>query len=114
MAAAAETLTKTSEQYRSIPIDERLLTEIDHLAAHRLEGDSYPDKVLADMQVNLKTAVQEGGIPHAISTTEHDYLPTSDRRGVFVWMGKTAVQNAMSGYSFHIDTEAIKRGRRRS
>ncbi|MGI9028129.1 MAG: hypothetical protein ACR2FM_04825 [Candidatus Saccharimonadales bacterium] len=106
MAAAAETLER---EHQPIPVDERLLTEIDHLAAHRLENGSYPDDVLADVLVNLKTAVQEGGIPHAVSTTEHEYLPAAERGGVFMWMGKTAVQNAMSGYRFHIDPEAIKR-----
>lgn len=104
MAAAAEKL-----EQQPVPVNERVLTEVDHLAAHRLEDGSYPDAVLNDVLSNLKTAVQEGGVPHAVSTTRHEYIPTGERRGVFMWMGKTAVANAMSGYRFHIDEAARER-----
>lgn len=65
--------------------------------------------MLNDLLTNLRTAVQEGGAPHAVSRTTHEYVSTSDRTGVFMWMGKTAVENAQSGYKFHISEAAHKR-----
>lgn len=102
MAAAAEVQTaETESRLAPVPLEERVLTEVNHLTEHRLPDGSYPDGVLDDVLCNLKTAVQEASMPHAVTTTEHDYEKVSKEHGVFRWMGRTAVQNAMSGYLFH-------------
>lgn len=112
MVATAELLRT---EIQPIAIEERALSDVDNLAEHRMNDDSdpskvfYPDEILEDTLSNLKTAVQEGGIPHAVSTTYHKYEQMPDRTGVFKWMGKTAVENAMSGYKFHIDEAARAR-----
>ena len=91
-----------------LPVGERVLTEVDHLSAHRLPDGSYPDHVLDDLKTNLVTAVKEASIPFAISRTEREFADTP-AGGKFLWLGKTAVESAESGYGFHFSEEAFKR-----
>lgn len=102
MAAAAEQLKQP------ISADQRFLSEVYLLNQNRLPDGSYPEEVRRDILVNLKTATLEAAVPHAVSTTRYEYEPTSDRTGVFKWMGKTAVENAMSGYRFY-EADAARR-----
>ncbi len=105
MAGSAE-----FEKKQPIPVDERVLTEIDHVSRNRLPDGSYAPEMLDDLLVNLTTAIQEAAMPFAVSTTEHTYMlnPETGKR-VPMWLGRTAVEAAMSGYEFHRHESARKR-----
>lgn len=107
MAAAAEQL---GPETVPIPIDERVLTEVDHLIEHRLAGGIYPDFALKGVHTNLTTATQEAAMPFAVTRIEQEKVvdPETKRR-TFMWLGKTAVQSAESGYKFHIHEAARAR-----
>jgi len=93
-----------------IPTNERVLTEVDHLNKHRLPDGSYPNQVLNDVLTNLTTAVQEAAMPFAVTTVEHEYAKLDEReKGTFMWLGKTAVDAAMTGYRFHNHQSARER-----
>lgn len=98
-----------NKQTQPIAVEERVLTEVEHLSHGRLPNGEYMPGVEEAVFLNLKTAVQEAAMPYAVTTTTHEYLRTSDRKGVFLWMGRTAVQNALSGYKFHRAPEARER-----
>jgi hypothetical protein len=95
--------------------DDRLLTEIDHLNANRLPDGSHSPWVKEEQLKNLITAVQEAGMPYAVSKTRHPYKEAAEHNeqgeevGAFMWLGKTAVQNAMSGYRYHRHESALRR-----
>lgn len=98
------------EAGRKLPVDERVLTEVDHLLAARCGPDEFVAAVLEDVQQNLVTAVQEAAMPYAVTTTRHEIVHDQEaRRRTFRWLGKTAVQTAMSGYQYHHHPNAIKR-----
>ncbi len=108
MAEAAGTVESANRQ--PIPIDERVLTEVDHLNANRLPDGSFEDYVLDDLLLNLTTAVQEAAMPFAVSRTEHTLsIDPETQKRTFMWLGKTAVEAAMSGYDFHIHEVARSR-----
>lgn len=93
-----------------IPVDERGLTEIDHLIEIRLTDGSYESNKLEDLLQNLTTAVQEAAMPFAVSRTEHEIIVNPEtNKQTFMWLGKTAVENAMSGYDFHVSDAARDR-----
>ncbi len=95
---------------RKLAVDERVLTEVDHLLAARRGPDEFAAAVLEDVQQNLVTAVQEAAMPYAVTTTRHEIVHDQEtRRRTFRWLGKTAVQTAMSGYQYHYHPNAIKR-----
>lgn len=83
-----------------IAVEERVLTEVDHLLVHRRGDGSYDGAVLADLLVNLETAANEAAMPFAVTEVAHDVVETEHGRRIY-WLGKTAVENAMSGYRFH-------------
>lgn len=93
-----------------LPLSERVLTEVDHLNAYRNSDGSYPDFILEGVLTNLETAIQEGAMPHAVTETRHEVInrPELDRKAI-MWMGKTAIQAAMSGYKWHIHRSALDR-----
>jgi hypothetical protein len=79
----------------------RSLSEVDHLLAHRQTDGTYDQSVLSDISTNLFTAVQEAAMPYAVTETRHEVAEIDGRR-TFMWLGKTAVQAAESGFDFHI------------
>lgn len=97
-------------QSEKLSIDERVLTEVDHLLAARTGPGVYAESVLDDVRLNLTTAVQEAAMPYAVTTTCHEVVYDHEAsRRTFRWLGKTAVQTAMSGYRYHHHPNAIKR-----
>lgn len=110
MAEAAEKLNIISPEISKISTDDRFLTEIDNLNRNRLPGGSFSDDTLRDVAQNLMTAIQEAAMPYAVTTTRHELLEDKETgQKTFMWLGKTAVQAAMSGYKFHNHGAAIKR-----
>ncbi len=113
MAETAETLKIHQENklfYEKVAIDERVLSEVDNINNSRLADGTILQSSLTSIKQNLFTASQEAAMPYAVSTTRHEYLENKETgQRTFSWLGKTAVQAAMSGYSFHSHPEAIKR-----
>lgn len=113
MAEAAETLKIYQENQlliEKVAIDERVLSEVDNINNSRLSDGTIPELTLDSIKQNLFTASQEAAMPYAVSTTRHEYLENKETGNrTFTWLGKTAVQAAMSGYRFHSHPEAIKR-----
>ncbi len=112
MAVAAAERTQHlpgQEQFERQPLaeEERCLTEVDNLNRHRQPDGSHAQWVLDDVFKNLIPFVKEGGIPNAVHKVEHPYQATVERdetgRNVkaYMWLGRTAIQNAESGYAFH-------------
>ncbi|CAN5676025.1 hypothetical protein BH23PAT1_BH23PAT1_4530 [soil metagenome] len=98
------------QERQPIPVTERVLTEVDHLGANRLSDGKYPEAVLQDVLTNLTTAVQEAAMPYAVTTTEQEVVVDEmTRRRTFMWLGRTAVETALSGYAFHAHEAARKR-----
>jgi hypothetical protein len=95
-----------------LPEDERCLTEVNHLLHSRRPDGSYAPEVLEHNVQNLHTAVQEAALKYAITETEHQatYVEEDGRRKrTFMWLGKTALQVAQSGYKFHHHSAAHER-----
>ncbi|MCA9332261.1 hypothetical protein KDA00_00105 [Candidatus Saccharibacteria bacterium] len=85
-----------------IPFSERVLTEVDHILNHRNPDGSIDQAYLEDIKTNLIPAVQEAAMPFAVTTTRHEVENNPDTGlKTTKWLGRTAVQNAMSGYRFH-------------
>lgn len=98
----AEAAMSPEFQTNIIPIDERVLTEVDNILMYRNPDGSIDDTYLKDFLANLVPAVQEAAMPFAVTTTRHEFehdLETGQK--TFKWLGKTAVQAAMSGYRYH-------------
>lgn len=93
---------KYGEEFRSV--DERCLTEIDHLYRFMSADGNCPDGVVEAVHVNLMTAVKEAAMPYAVSTTHQDY-----REGTFWWLDQNPRQVAESGYKFHKHPAALAR-----
>lgn len=91
----------------------RLLTEVDHLVEAMRPDGTVPEAVLTDTETNLQTFVNEAAMPLAVSTTihrvEHYRNDQSRRQRVITWMGKNAVEIAMSGKRFHHTPAAHQR-----
>ncbi len=105
---AAEVLRQDFDKSK-ISVEERVLTEVNNLNTNRL-GNVFSDNALRDVYQNLYTAIQEASMPYAVTETRHEYHEDNETGNkTFMWLGKTAVQNAMSGYRFHNHPEAIKR-----
>jgi len=87
---------------------ERLLTEVDHLLAHRVAPGVFLHT--DDVHQNLETSIQEQAMPYAVTETVHvgEFDSHTDER-TFRWLGKTAVQVALSGYEYHEHRIARKR-----
>lgn len=93
--------------------ESRLLSEVRHLRAHLRPDGTLPAAVRTDMQANFYTAVQEMGMPCAVSTTIQRVDFETDRGGrarrMFKWLGRSAVEVAESGYGFHCSEPALLR-----
>lgn len=98
-----------------LPVNERCLTEVDNLNRLRQADGTHAAWTLDETLKNLVPYVKEGGIPNAVHRAEHPYLPTGelDEAGrevkAFMWLGRTAVQNALSGRGFHRHSAALER-----
>ncbi len=106
--------TQTPETIRSasetLPERDNVLTEIDHLLEARIAPGVFDESALRDVGQNMVTAVQEAAMPYAVTETDHEVVYDQEReRRTFMWLGKTAVQTAMSGYRFHQHKNALKR-----
>lgn len=102
-------------EQQSLAESERCLTELDNLNRHRLRDGSHAQWVLDEMLKNLVPFVKEGGMPNAVHRVEHPYQETAERdesgRNIkaYMWLGRTAIQNAESGYIFHKRQSALER-----
>lgn len=88
---------------------DRLLTEVDQLNANRLSDGSLSQWVLDEQFKNLVSATKEAAMPYAVTKTEHEYRETEDGMGTFMWLGKTAVENVVSGRRYHRHPAALER-----
>src|SRR5438445_483992 len=98
-----------------LPVDERRLTEVDNLNRYRLPNGKHSQWTLDQLLDNLVPYVKEGGMPNAIHRAEHLYEETAERDEAgrnlkaYMWLGRTAIQNAESGYAFHKHPAARER-----
>ena len=107
---ATVSLEAVRTERQPIPLEERSLTEVDHLIHHRLPDGSYDPAAEKDIMINLTPAVQEAVMPYAVTETEHEYRENPEtRRGTYMWLGKTAVQAAETGLSYHRAESALAR-----
>lgn len=105
-----ESPSATTPEHKPINDGDRLLTEVDHLARDLREFGDFRDETCRDVFQNLVTSIQEQAMPSAVTETRHEALYDEVRKArIFLWMGKTAVENAMSGYAFHRHKAALER-----
>lgn len=101
-----------SAEPETLPEDERCLTEFNHLLRNRRPDGTYSPDVLQHNLQNRHTAVQEAALKYAITKTRHEavYVEEDGRcKRTFMWLGKTALQVAQSGYQFHHHSAAHER-----
>jgi hypothetical protein len=95
---------------RQLSDDDRLLTEVDHLVRDLENYGEFRVTTLNDIKQNLMTATQEQAMPYAVTETRHESVYDTERQQrTFMWLGKTAVQTALSGYEYHRHESAHKR-----
>ncbi|HZL08083.1 MAG TPA: hypothetical protein VFC50_02725 [Candidatus Dormibacteraeota bacterium] len=105
----------TAPEQQSLAEEERCLTEVDNLNRYRRRDGSHAGWVLDDVFKNLIPFVKEGGMPNAVHKVEHPYRETErrDETGrrvkAYMWLGKTAIEHAESGYVFHKRQAALDR-----
>ena len=94
-------------------VQRRLLTELDHLLAHRRSNGTYDPDALYDVGVNLAAASQEIAMPFAVTNTFQPAEEVCDESGQwqqkFMWLGMCAVKIAESGRNYHFSEPALKR-----
>lgn len=103
MGGSPET-SKFSERIEEELEFDRYLSEVNNLNHNRATDGTIRDSAKAEIFTNLLTAVKEAAMPYAVSKVEHEY-----RAGSFMWLGRTAVQNASSGYWYHRHKAAVER-----
>lgn len=94
--------SRGNEIQRSIA--ERCLADIDNLIRSRQAAGGYPQEALEATHLNLVTGVKEAAMPFAISSPLHKYEGDN-----FYWDGRTPVELAESGLSYHQDPAALQR-----
>ena len=101
---------KGATERQPISVEDRLLTEVDHIMHLQAADGTIPEEVRAHMLTNLRTAVEEATLPYAITQTEHEagYDQARQTR-TFMWLGRSALDAAQTGYQFHTHKEARKR-----
>lgn len=104
----------SNEPYQNPELAEtRILADLAHLQDHMDERGDVPDYVFAAVIQNKETASYEIGMPYAVSTTEHqvEFRQSVEgrRERVILWLGKTALQVAASGYRYHFSAAAHQR-----
>src|SRR5687768_10905402 len=102
MAEAAACKTHIPEQISEL----RLLTEVHHLRRNLRPDGSIDPEILDDIRLNLFTATEEMAIPsavtHSVQRVETEGDESGRSRRTIKWLGKSAVEVAMSGYQFHV------------
>lgn len=102
--------THNNAEHEHITDGDRLLTEVDHLIRDLDEFGEFREETCRGIHQNLTTAIQEQAMPSAVTETRHEAVYDEIRRTrIFLWMGKTAVENAMSGYVYHRHASALRR-----
>ena len=100
----------TAGERQPIANDERLLTEVDHILHHQTTDGQVDPLIRQHILINLRTAVEEATQPYTVSQTEHEVGYDQARQTrTFMWLGKSAMDAAISGYAFHEHREARRR-----
>ncbi|HSX07891.1 MAG TPA: hypothetical protein VLG11_03265 [Candidatus Saccharimonadales bacterium] len=88
-----------------LPTEDRALTEVDNLNRHRQPDGTHSQWALGETLKNMIPYVKEAGMPSAVSRTYQEYVKDYEdehgRRDTFMWLGKTALKVALSGYDYH-------------
>lgn len=91
----------------------RLLTEAEHFIKHMDVFGNVPENVFNAVVQNRMTAVAEIAMPYAVTETEHEVIDRASESGrrerVIMWLGKTALEVAASGYKYHFSQAAHTR-----
>jgi hypothetical protein len=87
-----------------LPLEERILTEVDLLLAARETYGGYSEEVTQAVYVNKVTDMYETAAPHGVTKTYRPYIG-----GDFMWNGQTSGQVAASGHRYHYHPAAIAR-----
>jgi hypothetical protein len=116
MSVESRYQTETIESdIHPIAPEQRLLSHVDTINNSRLPDGRIDTAFLEEHLINLIADVKEGGIPNAVNTITQQYLETGktkedgSREKALMYLGKTAVEHAQSGYAFHRHPEARKR-----
>ncbi len=109
MAETATTCEGLTEALR----EQRLLADVMHLKRYMQPDGSVPGSILNDVKANIFTAVQENAMPGAVTTTiqrvEYAENAAGRTQRIIKWLGKSAIEVAESGYSFHFSEVAHQR-----
>lgn len=103
------------ELQEAITVEERCLTEVNHLNRNRLPDDKIDPWAKEEVFKNLVSAVKEAGIPNAVHRSIQPRVATGECNedgeeiNAYMWLGKTAVQNAESGRNYHQHESALER-----
>lgn len=93
--------------------DSFYLSDVDHLIAGRIGERCYDPSVLEAVLVDRITAVEEAAMPYRVSETvqwtDYRYDQARRKQRVFMWLGKTALDVAMSGRTFYVGDAAMLR-----
>ncbi|HEX8227431.1 MAG TPA: hypothetical protein VF572_06200 [Candidatus Saccharimonadales bacterium] len=95
-------------------VEKRVLTEV-YQIRRRLQPDgSISPEDRHDLEADFITATQEMAIPAAVSKTIQRVATERDQHGrsrrVITWLGKPAIEVAMSGYDYYVTDAGRKRG----
>jgi hypothetical protein len=110
LAQSLEVATRSAET-----IDYRELTEVDHFNRHRNPDGTHSAWIQKEVHKNLAPAAQEATMPYAVTESYQDYKPLDEydaqgrRLGTYMWLGKTALEVAQSGYAYHRHQAARER-----
>lgn len=107
-------MAEAAEGYNKPELAElRLLTEAEHFLQHLDTQGNVPAGVFDAIVQNRTTAAQEIAMPYAVTQTEHKVITretdTGSRERIILWLGRTALEVASSGYLHHFSEAAHKR-----
>lgn len=109
----AERYVATSDHEDIALANLRLLTEVEHFLADIDEYGDVDGRVFDSVVMNRRTAISEIAMPYAVTTTEHEVVYRNHESGrrerVIMWLGRTALEVADSGYQFHFSEAAHQR-----
>ncbi len=103
------------ELREAVEIDKRCLTEVNHLNNNRLPNGEIDPWAQDEVFKNLVSAVKEAGIPNAVHRSSQpsvgtgEYNEAGEEINAYMWLGRTAIQNAESGRYFHRHESALER-----
>lgn len=88
----------------------RILSDVDHLLNARIAPGVFREEVIEALRPNKKSLTQESAMPSAVTTTDREVIiERGSGKKIPMWLGRTAVEAAMSGYDFHEHESARKR-----